>query len=167
MQYQRHEGNQLELLRISNPQKLYRIFNGPKKKADTTLITSDFYNHFKNIASHDQMDHEVELPILPELPGYQELDLPILIEEIRFANSNSKVDKSRGFDGVINEFFKHFSTFFLPFLEKLFNSILNSGSYPTSWAQGIIVPIYKKGDKSNPDNYRGITLLKGHSHRFR
>jgi hypothetical protein len=48
-QFQRHEGNQLELLHISNPQKSYRIFNSPKKTADTTLITADFYDHFKNI----------------------------------------------------------------------------------------------------------------------
>jgi hypothetical protein len=148
MQYQRHEGNQLELLRISNPKNFYRIFNGPKKKADKTLITSDFYDHFKNIASYNQLDHDIDLPNLPELPGYQELDLSITIDEIRYAISNSKVDKSPGFDDVINEFFKNFSTLFSPFLEKLFNSILNSGSYPTSWAQGIIVPIYKKGVKS-------------------
>jgi hypothetical protein len=28
------------------------------------------------------MDHEADLPNLPELPGYQELDLPITIDEI-------------------------------------------------------------------------------------
>jgi hypothetical protein len=45
MEYQRHEGNQLELLRISNPRIFYRIFNGPKKKADTTLRYSMYNDH--------------------------------------------------------------------------------------------------------------------------
>ena len=30
---------------------------------------------------------------------------------------------------------------------------------PKDWARGIIVPIYKDGEKKNVDNYRGITLL--------
>jgi hypothetical protein len=28
-----------------------------------------------------------------------------------------------------------------------------------NWCQSIIVPIFKKGDDQNPDNYRGISLL--------
>ena len=43
---------------------------------------------------------------------------------------------------------------------KLFNVILKSGHIPKDWAMGIILPIYKnKGHVTNPDNYRGITLL--------
>ena len=34
------------------------------------------------------------------------------------------------------------------------------------WSQGIIVPVYKKGDVNNPDNYRGITLLSHMSKLF-
>src|SRR3984957_10593156 len=30
---------------------------------------------------------------------------------------------------------------------------------PKDWARGVIVPIYKEGDRENVDNYRGITLL--------
>jgi hypothetical protein len=31
---------------------------------------------------------------------------------------------------------------------------------PTCWTKGVIKPIFKKkGDRSNPENYRGITLL--------
>ena len=30
--------------------------------------------------------------------------------------------------------------------------------YPASWAKGIIVPVPKKGDLSDANNYRGITL---------
>ena len=39
------------------------------------------------------------------------------------------------------------------------NKILTSGRYPTLWSHGLIIPIFKKDDPSNPENYRGITLF--------
>jgi len=44
-------------------------------------------------------------------------------------------------------------------LTLLFNKILASGNFPENWRTGLIVAIYKKGDKENIENYRGITLL--------
>ena len=43
-------------------------------------------------------------------------------------------------------------------LQKLFNLILQSGFYPSSWCEGIITPIYKSGNKQDPGNYRGICI---------
>jgi hypothetical protein len=40
----------------------------------------------------------------------------------------------------------------------LFNNILSTGKFPVVWAKGIIVPIFKSGEKCNPSNYRGITI---------
>ena len=48
--------------------------------------------------------------------------------------------------------------YLLPVLVKLFNAVLTSGKYPQSWARGRIIPLHKKGDKTDPSNYRGLTL---------
>ena len=40
-----------------------------------------------------------------------------------------------------------------------FNGILNSGYFPEEWTEGVIIPVHKKGDKSDVKNYRGITLI--------
>ena len=42
---------------------------------------------------------------------------------------------------------------------KIYNKIFKSTIYPESWAKGLIVPIHKKGEKGNPNNYRRITLI--------
>ena len=41
---------------------------------------------------------------------------------------------------------------------KLFNLVLDSGIYPSFWCDGLITPIYKTGNKSDPGNYRGICV---------
>uniref|UniRef100_A0A4W5RDT1 ribonuclease H n=1 Tax=Hucho hucho TaxID=62062 RepID=A0A4W5RDT1_9TELE len=41
---------------------------------------------------------------------------------------------------------------------KLFNMVLTSGCFPDVWNQGLISPIHKSGDKSDPNNYRGICV---------
>ena len=43
-------------------------------------------------------------------------------------------------------------------LTKLFNFILSQGNYPDSWSVGLISPIFKSGNKSDPSNYRGICV---------
>ena len=50
----------------------------------------------------------------------------------------------------------------LPFISitvvKLFTVLLKTGQFPSSWTEGIIVPIHKQGSQGDPNNYRGITL---------
>ncbi len=53
------------------------------------------------------------------------------------------------------------SAVLLPVLSKLFTAVLRCGRFPPDWALGAITAIHKKGDTSNPNNYRGITV--GHA----
>ena len=49
--------------------------------------------------------------------------------------------------------------FLMPSILKVFNHVLKTGDFPKQWITGVITPIYKKkGDQSQPTNYRGITL---------
>ena len=45
-----------------------------------------------------------------------------------------------------------------PILTILFTQSFNSGELPNDWLTVNITPVFKKGDKSNPSNYRPISL---------
>ena len=80
-------------------------------------------------------------------------------DEIKFIISKLKNNKSGGLDLLRNEFLKQSSDDLIEFYSLFFNLILNTGLVPDIWCKGLIMPLYKKGDPTNPDNYRGITLL--------
>ncbi len=43
-------------------------------------------------------------------------------------------------------------------LSKLFNVIMQLGDVPDIWCTAEVVPVYKKGDASDPGNYRPVSL---------
>jgi hypothetical protein len=44
-------------------------------------------------------------------------------------------------------------------LYKLVNSVWNKEKLPHQWKEAIIAPVYKKSDKTDCNNYRGISQL--------
>ena len=89
---------------------------------------------------------------------FNELSFRISANEIRKAVSKLKCGKTSGIDSISSEILKSSIHVILPCLTNSFNNILSTGEYLTLFHKGIIVPIQKKGDIYNPDNYRGITL---------
>ena len=79
------------------------------------------------------------------------INRPFSLEEVKLAIRKLKNNKASGVDNVINEFFKHCHNDCFHNIVDFLNIVLNTG---------FIHPLYKnKGSVSNPDNYRGGTLL--------
>ena len=66
--------------------------------------------------------------------------------------------KSSGPDGIPAIVLKSCAPELAPVLNKLFQLSYNLGIFPSSWKLAHIFPIQRKGDKSDPLNYRPIAI---------
>ena len=88
------------------------------------------------------------------------LDKVIEKGEIAKCLRNLKNSKTGGSDGIVGELLKYGgSAGMVDLLEQLFSVIWQEEIVPRQWREGLIFNIFKKGDREDPANYRGITLL--------
>ena len=64
-----------------------------------------------------------------------------------------------GPDLLINEFLKYGINSLFSYLHILFNKSFDTDIFPDTWGDGFIVPLHKKSNVENVENYGGITLL--------
>ena len=84
----------------------------------------------------------------------------IVITETDIVNKLSKLDptKSEGPDGIHPRILKELSeTLGVP-LKILFDKTIREGRIPSRWKMAEVRPIFKKGNKSMPGNYRPVSL---------
>ena len=79
--------------------------------------------------------------------------------EVRNRIQTLKPGKGPGSDLITSELNKKNSVWWVPIITSLFTAIDNTGRIPKDWGLAIIVPIYRKGNKDLPSNYRPISLL--------
>ncbi|CAA9998994.1 unnamed protein product [Nesidiocoris tenuis] len=88
-----------------------------------------------------------------------DLDSPISMQELNTALALSKDGKAAGEDLIPFEFFKNLPQEGKELLLHLFNEVLESTSIPLAWARVTVFLLFKKGDDTDPANYRGISLI--------
>lgn len=67
--------------------------------------------------------------------------------------------RSPGHDGLPAELYRKFQGLLAPLLARLFTTVTELGILPARFHEGLITVIYKSSDRSEPTNYRPITLL--------
>ena len=87
------------------------------------------------------------------------LDSKIEVREILNCIRKIKNNKTGGNDGLVGELLKYGDVEMAYLLEQLYSVIWSEEYVPRQWREGLIVNLFKKGDREDPSNYyRGITL---------
>jgi hypothetical protein len=84
---------------------------------------------------------------------------PIDEEELDNILKKLKNNNAPGEDGLNLDLFKYAGKLFDRLFLKFLNTVWYEGTIPESWQQAIVIPVHKKGDINNQENYRGISLL--------
>lgn len=124
-----------------------------------TIEKNIWYDHFLGVFS-TVGPYRTEPIVIPENYVPDEiLDKEFTISEIQEVARHLKPNKAAGIDMVPNEIWKNGSAALLIQLCSIFQLCFASGRVPAAWGECVISPLYKKGSKSLPSNYRPISLL--------
>jgi len=121
-------------------------------------ITENFYTEL--YTSNHQQTNNSKQHLCKELINQGSEDIPeITLEEIRNSLKEMKNNKAPGEDGVVIEAVKLGGETLLKWIKNLFNLCLENGIIPSQWNNAITILLHKKGDITELENYRPISLL--------
>ena len=107
--------------------------------------------------------------LIPPSPPPSDIIMPLIkitYNEVFYALSGLDSRKACGPDGVPPIVLKNCASVLTPCLVKLFHLCLSTSTFPSCWKFAHIQPVPKKGDRSNPSNYRPIALTSCLSKAF-
>ena len=114
-------------------------------------------NFFCTVSTID--DANVNLPNFELRTNNTLSNINILQSEVIDILNLLKVNKAIGPDGISHRMLKYTSKTISVPLTKLFNLSLEQNIYPCLWKVAHVMPLYKKGDKSEAGNYRPVSLI--------
>jgi hypothetical protein len=118
-------------------------------------ILARWRNHFSQLwnvhAANDVRQTEIHTAESP-VPELSAVEVEMVTEKLRRY-------KSPGTDQILAEILKAGGRTVCCEIHKIINSIWNKEELPEEWKETISVPIYKRDDKTDCSNYRGLSLL--------
>ena len=112
-------------------------------------------NQFASVFTQENTD---EIPTL-DTEDYEEVPRLIISSEgVLKQLKNLAPNKAPGPDQLPPWFLKIAAEELAPILTNIFQSSVDNGILPRQWQEANIIGIFKKGDKSKPENYRPVSL---------
>lgn len=126
---------------------------------DKNAITCRWKEYFHDLLNREATVDEEAIAELQQRPTNEQLNVPPSVEEINTAIQQLKSNKAAGEDGLPAEIYKCGGGVLRETLHQLFSMIWEQETLPADLKNALIVTVFKKGDKSDCGNYRGISLL--------
>ena len=141
-----------------------------------TITLEKWHTHFKKLLDKNDDDDEDDSVVDVAAEGmsdgmvggmnfdnnsddHSDINCRITSEEVLNAMRKLKNNKAAGPDKIVVELFKYANSEIIEFFVEFFNRLFDTGLYPENWSESIILPLFKKGNINDPNNYRGISLM--------
>jgi hypothetical protein len=126
-----------------------KLYADPKDKAE--LINNQFQSVFTKAESTTNA--------IPDGDPYPDIkELNITTDGILKLLKDIKINKASGPDAIPNILLKELATELAPIIQSLFTQSLKTGELPPDWRNANVSPLFKKGDRHLPVNYRPVSL---------
>ncbi|MGL5636332.1 MAG: RNA-directed DNA polymerase, partial [Bacteroidales bacterium] len=181
--YNRYIKKGIEFLRINDAKNSWRWLKSHSRISKKNLVETAVYKHgsknvetepqkvleiwtehFRNLGEACQNDHEITNQTYSN--KYCHItDQPITWTEVVSTLKSLRNGKATGKDGIPGEVYKLIRDESLAesnlakAVLQIMNEVFTADAFPNEWNDSIVVPIFKKGDRFDPNNYRGISLI--------
>ena len=127
--------------------------------SDSKRVVARWSEHFHKLLNvPSDINHEA-LDNIPQRITKTSLDEIPTMDEMARAIACLKDGKAPGGGGIPAEVWKHGGDNLFSRLHQLITNAWEVGAVPQAWNDASIVTIYKKGDRTDCGNSRGISLL--------
>jgi hypothetical protein len=120
-------------------------------------LNNQFYSVFTPVSNISRTDFNKQCNMPPSTQHPKITHLTIKTEGIQLL-CNLNPSKAAGLDEIKPKLLKELSVEIAPNHTILFNKSVTTGIVPSYWRTAHVSPVYKKGIKYNPENYRPISL---------
>ena len=94
-----------------------------------------------------------------ELPAEFLESIQITTQDVEDVLKLLNVSKASGSDLINPRLLKEGAPVLSPYFAYVFNKSIESSVFPSEWKLANVIPVYKKGDRTDASNYRPISLL--------
>ena len=136
------------------PQEVCQGWASHFQKLATPLQNDNFDNEYKGLVDLD-IEHIHSICAAAERPIN-----PVLQTELQKALAKLKNNKAMDSMGLCSEYLKLGGQPVTEFVTGMLNCLIKAKAVSSILKEGLLTPIYKKGDPTNPGNYRGITVTQ-------